>query len=91
MGIRTWLAGKVADAGIGVLGEQLDRTESKLEQVAIELDSLRERFTRIANRIQMRSARAARGGAKSDEEILQEIELSAGGNNRMRGARYFDD
>ena len=91
MGIRTWLAGKVADAGIGVLGEQLDRAESKLEQAALELDSLRERFNRLANRMQMRSARAAKNEPRSDDDILREIELSAGGNNRMRGARYFDD
>lgn len=90
MGLRTWLAGKLSDAGIGVLGAQLDRLETRLEQQIIEIESFRERFQRLSNRLQMRHARAARGGERSDEQIIEELKSVRGRPDDDQGDIFGD-
>lgn len=67
--IRNALRGLV-DRELGVLGEQLDKVESRFQDTALQLASLQDRYDRFANRVRMRQTRAAAsegGGGPRDE------------------------
>lgn len=89
MGLIRNVFRKLLDRELGVLGGELDRLAERNNDLALQLATFGERYERLANRVGMRLARAARRGEGqgSSEEWAALLEREA----KLRGGRADDD
>lgn len=84
MGIIRNSLRKLIDRELGVLGEQLDRLQSTLEDINLRVASYGDRFDRFSQRAGMRLTRAAaseqQDGSLAEFNALLKKERVAGGN-----------
>lgn len=80
MGIIRNTLRTLLDRELGVLGGEVDRLESRHQDLAIALAALQDRYDRLANRVGMRMARAARSaGGDAAAEFAELLRRGGGG------------
>lgn len=89
MGLVRNLYRKLLDHEVGVLGDELERMSERLRDLQLQVATFGARYERMANRVGMRMARAARRGEApgSADEFAQLVEAEA----RRRGGADRDE